>query len=72
MAEQTLLLRSYQSQIQPQNAVKKLKLLFTYRKSQRNTVAKETNIVKMFTKFTAMINVLCFQYNAFDHIHAKE
>lgn len=72
MAEQTLLLSSYQSQIQPRNAVKKLKLLFTYRKSQRNTVAKETNIVKMFTKLTAMINVLCFQYNSFLHINAKE
>lgn len=73
MAEQTLLLGSYQNNVQPRNAVKKLKLLFLYRKSERrSTVAKETNIVKMFTKLTVMINVLCFQYNSSDHIDAKE
>jgi len=59
MTEQTLL-SSYQSQIQPRNAVKTLKLPFMYRKSQRNTVAKETNVVKILSKLTAMINVFAF------------
>lgn len=72
MAEQTLLLSSYQNKIQPRNAIKKLKLLFVYRKSQRrNTVAKETNTVKVFSKLTAVTNVLCFQYNSSDPIDAK-